>query len=119
MLVGICGASGGTVLLMPDAPVDDGVLDVVAVEPQGRFGWVRVAWKVLVDNAIFRGRKRSQGGNRELSYQQCRRIEVWLREPEEIELDGDHFGEVTSVTVTVEPKGLQVMMPAGWEPSAA
>lgn len=119
VLVGNCGSIGGNVLLMPDAAVDDGVLDVVAVEPQGRFGWVRVAWKVLVDNAIFRGRKRSQGGNRELSYQQCRRIEIWLREPEEIELDGDHFGEVTSVSVTVEPKALQVMMPAGWEPAAA
>lgn len=119
VLVGNCGSVANNVLLMPDAAVDDGVLDVVAVEPQGRFGWVRVAWKVLVDNAILRGRKSRQGRDRELSYQQCRRIEVWLWEPEEIELDGDHFGEITSVSVRVEPKALQVMMPPGWKPPAA
>lgn len=119
VLVGNCGSIGNNVLLMPEAAVDDGVLDVVAVVPEGRFGWVRVAWKVLVDNALFRGRKKKQDDDRELNYQQCRRIEVWLREPEEIELDGDHFGEVMSVAVRVEPKALHVMMPPDWEPPSS
>ena len=106
---------------MADAAVDDGVLDVLAMEPQGVFGWVRVAWGVVVDNGILRGRRRRRGGDRkaELRYQQCRRIEVWLREPESIQLDGDYFGKIVSVSVQVEPKALQVMMPPGWKPSAA
>ena len=119
VLVGNCGSIGGNVLLMPDAAVDDGMLDVLSMEPHGRFGWVRVAWKLLVDNALLRRWKRTQVDEGELRYKQCRRIELWLKDPEEIQLDGDHFGEVVSVDVHVEPKALQVMMPAGWKPSAA
>ena len=121
VLVGNCGSVGGPVPLMADAAVDDGVLDVLAMEPEGVFGWVRIAWGVVVDNGILRGRRRRRGGDRkaELRYQQCRRIEVWLREPESIQLDGDYFGKIVSVSVQVEPKALQVMMPPGWKPSAA
>ncbi|MBB1510318.1 diacylglycerol kinase family protein [Tessaracoccus sp. MC1756] len=119
ILIGNCGSIGGNVLLLPDAAVDDGVLDVVGVFPRGVFGWPRVAWKVLVDNAILH-RTRSEfvrkrrDRSRELNYQQCREIEVTFRRPEEIELDGDHFGEITSLLVQVEDGGLLVQMPADW-----
>lgn len=119
VLIGNCGSIGNNVTLMPDAAVDDGVLDVLAMEPQGLFGWVRVAWRVLVDNGILHSRKSHQGSDRELRYQQCRNVEVWLRDPEEIQLDGDHFGEVVWVSVHVEPGALEVMMPAGWKPPSA
>ncbi len=119
VLVGNCGSIGGNVMLMPHAAVDDGVLDVLAMEPQGLFGWVRVAWGVVVDNGILRGRRNREGGQGELRYQRCRSIEVWLREPESIQLDGDYFGKVVSLSVHVEPQALRVMMPPGWEPAAA
>ena len=121
ILVGNCGSIGGNVLLLPDAAVDDGVLDVVAVQPQGILGWPRVAWKILVDNWILRRtdselvRKQRDKG-RELSYRQLRSIEITFQKPEEIELDGDHFGEVQTVRVSVEPGGLRVMMPKDWSP---
>ena len=119
VLVGNCGSIGGNVLLLPDAAVDDGALDIVAVRPQGLLGWPRLAWKVLVDNGLLRRFKspevRERSDNtRELNYQQCERVELRFSRPEEIELDGDHLGEVVAARIHVEPGALQVMMPEGW-----
>lgn len=124
VLVGNVGMIGGNVTIMPDAQIDDGRLDVVAARPSGPFGWQRVAWRVLVDNAWLRHFKPKAWRDRddnasELRYRQCREITVVLREPEEIQLDGDHFGEIRSLRVTVEPNGLVVKMPVGWEPPVA
>ena len=41
------GASPGGITLMPDAEVDDGILDVVAITPKGIVGWAGVAVHVL------------------------------------------------------------------------
>lgn len=117
VLIGNCGSIGGNVLLLPDAAVDDGVLDVVAILPRGVFGWPRVAWKVLVDNWLLRRTdsefvRRNRDRSRELNYEQAREIEIHFRDPEEIELDGDHFGEILSLRVHVEHGGLLVQMPA-------
>ncbi|MDO5677788.1 MAG: diacylglycerol kinase family lipid kinase [Propionibacteriaceae bacterium] len=116
ILIGNCGSIGGNVLLLPDAAVDDGILDVVAVLPRGLFGWPRVAWKVLVDNWLLRRTgselvRKNRDRSRELNYQQCREIEVHFRHPEEVELDGDHFGEILALRVHVEDSGLLVQMP--------
>lgn len=121
VIIGNCGSIGGNVLLLPDAAVDDGLLDVVAVRPQGPFGWVRVAWKVLVDNALLHRTnsdlvRQNRDRDRQLNYQQCRQVELTFRDPEEIELDGDHFGEVLAVRVRVDPAALTVRMPRGWSP---
>ena len=119
VIVGNCGSLNNNILLLPDAAVDDGVLDVVAMQPQGRLGWVRVAWKVLVDNAILRRLqsrvvRENRDRDRLLNYQQCRSLELQLRRPDEIELDGDHFGEVYGVRIRVEPGNIVVKMPQGW-----
>lgn len=121
VIIGNCGSLIKNILLLPDAAVDDGALDVVAIQPQGRFGWVKVAWKVLVDNAVLRRVKSrfvrwNRDRDRLLNYQQFRRLELYLRTPDEIELDGDHFGEVNSVRFFVEPGGLVVKMPPDWSP---
>ena len=122
VMIGNCGSIGGNVMLMPDALVDDGILDILAVRPQGLFGWVRVAWRVLVDNAfvgkMLPGRESRTDRTREFLYRQAERVQLRLRGPEEIELDGDHLGEVVEVEIAVDPGALLVRMPAGWEPQA-
>ena len=84
--------------------------------------YLKLAWKVLVDNALFRRFKsdadrRKSDDTRDLNYQQVRQIEIRFASPEEIELDGDHMGEISRVRVSVEHGGLNVMMPEGGEPS--
>ena len=121
ILVGNVGTIGHNVTLMPDASVDDGQLDIVAAQPSGPFGWFRLAWRVLVDNALLRKVKprkwRDRDDNaKELSYRQAKEVTLVLREPEEIQLDGDPFGKIRAVRVSVEPNGLSVKMPMGWAP---
>ncbi|GAB3707886.1 diacylglycerol/lipid kinase family protein [Mariniluteicoccus flavus] len=117
IMVGNCGSLQGNILLLPDAAVDDGVLDVVAFRPEGPFGWLQVAYKVLIENAILRrtGAGKSLPGVdkdvRTLNYQQCRRMDVHLRGTEEIELDGDHFGEVTAFRAAVDAGALKIRVP--------
>lgn len=117
ILVGNVGTIARNVTLMPDASLDDGALDVVTARPNGPATWLLLAWRVLVDNAFLRRLKpralRARDDNaRALSYLQCRHIDLNLREPEEIQLDGDHFGTVVAVSIDVAPGALQVKVPA-------
>ncbi|GAB3622714.1 diacylglycerol kinase family protein [Mariniluteicoccus endophyticus] len=115
IMIGNCGSLQGNILLLPDAAVDDGFLDVVALKPEGPAGWLQIAWKVLVENAIL---KRADAGVkipgtqvRTLSYQQCRRMDAVLSDTHDIELDGDHFGVVTAFRAEVDPGGILVRVP--------
>ncbi|SHJ82105.1 Diacylglycerol kinase family enzyme [Tessaracoccus bendigoensis DSM 12906] len=117
VLVGNVGTIFRNVTVMPDSKIDDGALDLVAVRPLGPLGWLSVGWRVLVDNRFFRRLKPPAVRERddsalELRYRQCRHIDVVLREPEEIELDGDHFGKVRAVSIGVAAGALLVKVPA-------
>ena len=45
LLIGNCGLLTGNILLLPEAAVDDGVFDIVALRPNGFFGWVQIGFK--------------------------------------------------------------------------
>lgn len=121
LLIGNCGDLPANIVLLPDAEIDDGMLDLVALRPDGPIGWVTIWTKVLVEHAILR---RSEVGRklvgdrhgrakhiRALRYLRGRQLRVQLRDPEEFELDGDAFGEVVSFTIRVEPGALSVRVP--------
>lgn len=121
LLIGNCGDLPANVVLLPDAEIDDGVLDVVSLRPDGPIGWVTIWSKVLVEHAILR---RSEVGRklvgdrhgrakhiRALRYLRGKEIQVQLSDPEEFEMDGDAFGEVTAFTIRVEPGALAVRVP--------
>lgn len=117
VMVGNCGSLQGNLMLLPDAAVDDGKLDLLALRPEGPGGWAQVIWKVLVENALLRRFHLTKqlpgvGKNSEgLNYQQCRRFEARLSHTDEIELDGDEFGEVTRFTLEVDPGAITVRVP--------
>lgn len=117
LIVGNCGSLPGKVRLLPAARVDDGLLDLVALRPSGPFGWLQIAWTLVVENAILHraGRSRWVTGIarrlRPLRYLQARRIEVKLDEPQDLEIDGDPAGVVTAFTVRVEHHALRVRVP--------
>lgn len=117
IMVGNCGSLQGNVMLLPDAAVDDGKLDLLALKPEGPGGWGQVIWKVLVENAVLRRFRftrqlpwvgRNSSG---LNYEQCHRFEAHLSHSEEIELDGDEFGEVVRFTLEVDPGAITVRVP--------
>jgi diacylglycerol kinase family enzyme len=117
VLIGNCGALPANILILPDARIDDGELDIVALRPEGLIGWSQVWVKVVWENGVLR---RSQVGRklislsrevRTLRYLKGSRLELRLEEPEEFELDGDPFGAAITLTATVDPRALAVRVP--------
>ena len=116
IIVGNCGTLPANILLLPDAAVDDGVLDVVALRPKSVLGWVQALTKIVWENGVLR---RLPGGERiprskvdALVYSTGTDLELRLPQPEEVELDGDPFGVATGFRIKVDPGGLVVRVPA-------
>jgi diacylglycerol kinase (ATP) len=118
VLIGNCGLLTGNILLLPEAAIDDGIFDIVALRPDGLLGWIQIAWKVLWENGVLR---RSEVGRKILSYtKEVRTLrylkgkEIVLRteEPQQFQLDGDSMGEVVAVRARIRPQGLAVRIPA-------
>ncbi len=115
IIVGNCGSLPANILLLPDASVEDGLLDVIVVKPESIRGWVDVGVKIFWENGVVK-RTRFAKKVRELrtdsvDLHQCRTLTVRLSRPEEVELDGDPFGEMVGCRVTVDPGALTVRVP--------
>ena len=118
VLVGNCGSLPGNILLMPEAAVDDGIFDVVALRPKGLIGWVQIWLKIVWENGVLRrsavGRKLMSLTKevRTLRYVKGKKFVARLSRPEEYELDGDPFGQAIALRATVDHLGLVVKVPA-------
>ncbi|GAB3875123.1 diacylglycerol/lipid kinase family protein [Terrabacter terrigena] len=99
VIVGNCGTLQGGVELMPDAKVDDGVLDAVVLAPRGPFGWA----SVLVDVAT-----RHRAGHQRLDRLVAAGLTVVAQRPIEAEIDGDPVGEHRALAARVLPGSLVV-----------
>ena len=114
VMIGNCGALPGGVLLIPDAKLDDGKLDIMALRPEGPFGWIKVWNKITWENGVLRksaaGRKIIDLNKdvRSVTYRTGKKLQLQLGSPEEFQLDGDEFGEVVAVRAWVEPLALTV-----------
>lgn len=117
LLIGNCGTLPGGVLLLPEAQIDDGLLDVVAMRPRNLWGWMRVGYAVAWENGVLRrtkiGRRimAADKSVRALRYFQGRRMTLVLERPEEFEVDGESMGEVTAIAARVAPASLVVRVP--------
>lgn len=118
VILGNCGSLPANILLLPDAVVDDGLLDLMLMRPGGVLGWIRVWLKIAWTNGVVRRTKagRAVAGERrndgDLHYETASRFTARLSRPEEIELDGDAFGAATAFHAWIEPGALTVRVPA-------
>ncbi len=119
LLIGNCGTLPGGVLLLPEATIDDGLLDVVAMRPRNLWGWMRVGYAVAWENGVLQrtriGRQIMAADKRvrALRYFQGRRMTLRFDRAEEFEIDGEAMGEVTAIAVRVAPAALVVRVPGG------
>ncbi|PRY55640.1 diacylglycerol kinase family enzyme [Knoellia remsis] len=109
VVVGNVGRLTGGITLMPDAEVDDGILDVVAITPKGIVGWAGVAVHVLA--------KRERRHPRIERYR-CQSVLVELDHPQLVEVDGDVIGEAREVRFEVRPKALIIRTPTATQAAA-
>jgi diacylglycerol kinase family enzyme len=115
IIIGNCGSLRANVLLLPEAAVDDGLLDIVVLRPEGFIGWIQIIVKIVWENGVLRrtrlGRKLMTPEVRALNYVKGRKLTVSLARAEEIELDGDGFGNCVALKTWVVPGGLTVRVP--------
>lgn len=120
VMIGNCGLMPGGVLLIPDAELDDGRLDVVALRPLGPFSWLRIWNKIGWENGVLRKSKAGRriidlvNDTKSVTYVRATRYALAVAKPEPIQLDGDDFGLALSVRGTVDPGALTVRVLSGW-----
>ncbi len=99
IVVGNCGRLTGGITLMPDAEVDDGILDLVAITPKGIAGWAGVAAHLL---------SQRQKEHSRVDRYRCRRALVTVEDAQRVQLDGDVIGEANRVLFSIQPRSLIV-----------
>ncbi|MGW2401824.1 diacylglycerol kinase family protein [Kitasatospora sp. NPDC001664] len=104
-VVGNVGTLQGGVRLLPDAVPDDGLLDLVLVQPHGLRGWAAAARSLLT------GARRDAGPTAPVEHLRGRRIELTADRPRPRECDGDPVGDGRVLALTVRPAALTVRVP--------
>lgn len=102
VVVGNCGTLQGGLELMPDAQLDDGVLDVVVLAPSGALGW----GAVVADLA-----SRHSRGHQRVVRRTGRWMEAVSTAPAEAQIDGDPMGPQFGFTARVLQMALVVRVP--------
>ncbi len=103
VVVGNCGELTGGVALLPDAAVDDGLLDVVVAAPEGALGWLAVVFDVLT---------RRHRGHPGLQRHTGERFVLETDRPVAAQLDGDVVGPRRGLRARVQPDALVVRLGA-------
>jgi diacylglycerol kinase (ATP) len=115
LIVGNCGSLPANIVLMPDASVDDGMLDLIVLKPESFRGWLAVLFKIFWENGIIKrtrwGKRVRELDSKSVDMRQGRTVTVRLSRPEIVQLDGDPFGEIVGCRIAVEPGALIVKIP--------
>ena len=118
IIIGNCGVLPGGFLLLPQARLDDGILDVAALRPRGPFGWAKVWQKVAWENGVLRksaiGRRIIDLSKdaRDVTYFRGRELAMTVDVAQEFQLDGDEFGEAIAMRTWIDQDALTVKVPA-------
>lgn len=121
VMIGNCGLMPGGVLLIPDAKVDDGKLDVVALRPLGPFSWLRIWRKLTWENGVLRKSKTGRkvidliNDTQSVTYLQAKQFALAVSHPEPIQLDGDDFGVAIAARGVVDPGALIIRVLDEWD----
>lgn len=118
VIVGNSGSLTAGMLLIPDAVIDDGLLDAVVMRPKGGGGWTNIGYRLAFNRVLHRTRfgrfiGRLTPKPRAILYAQAKTLRVRFREPQEIQLDGDPNGSVIAVHLRVEHSALTIRVPQG------
>lgn len=110
IMVGNCGMLPGGVTLLPDAVLDDGVLDVAAVDVRGGvFGWAQLTLEIAMQGVGVRNDLPEKLGR--IDHTKARRARIRVPAGEEAQVDGDPLGRAVEIAVEVQAGALLVRAP--------
>jgi len=110
LLVGSCGRLPGGLTLLPDAVVDDGILDVAAIDTRGGVaGWAQLFGEVVMQGFGVQPHPPTRIGR--IDHTQCREITVDVPGGAQAQVDGDPIGRATTITCRVDHADLVVRVP--------
>ncbi|MFE2313474.1 diacylglycerol kinase family protein [Streptomyces sp. NPDC059441] len=121
VLVANVGSVQGGLTLLPAARPDDGLLDLLILDPRGPGGWMRAL------GVLMRGRRQNarpttvdtlvpEGTGTKsvpVEFLTFRRAELTFSAPQSRELDGDPVSHGRRLTAEVRPGALTVLLPTG------
>ncbi len=113
VVVGNVGILPGGFVLLPGARLDDGLLDVGIVAPEGPLGWALLAGRVLAGHVPTDGVvvSRVLAASRHLERYQAHQVEIRADAELPREVDGEIVAPSASLTVGLRHKALTVRVP--------
>ena len=107
LLVGNCGRLPGGITLLPDALLDDGWLDIAAIDTRGGLvGWAQLFGEVVLQGYGVRTDLPAKIGR--IDHARARAIQLLVPAGEHVQVDGEVLGRATEVNVRVDPGALVV-----------
>ena len=99
------------VTLAPGARLDDGLLDVIAVDTQaGLLGWADLSWKILFQRLGLKTFNLANSTG-QIHFRQAEGVSVRAHTPQTVQVDGDPVGTATTVHVRIDQGVLDVSVP--------
>lgn len=107
LLFANCGRLPGGMVLLPDAEINDGWLDIAAIDTRGGLlGWASLFGKVILQGVGVR--RQLAGSPSSITFWRGREVRVRCDQPEPIQVDGDLIGVAEGLSVRVDPGALTV-----------
>lgn len=107
LLVGNCGRLPGGITLLPDAVIDDGELDIAAIDTRGGIaGWAQLFGEVVLQGVGVRNELPAKIGR--IDHMRARTARIVVAGGEHVQVDGDIVGHASEVTTRVDPGALLV-----------
>ncbi|WP_454299917.1 diacylglycerol/lipid kinase family protein [Salana multivorans] len=107
LLFANCGRLPAGIVLLPDAEIDDGYLDIAAVDTRGwLFGWVSLVWRVMLQGLGWRREMPYDAAS--IDFLRGRTATVALDQAEPVQVDGDVVGDAVELHIRVAESGLVV-----------
>jgi diacylglycerol kinase family enzyme len=107
LLIGNCGRLPGGITLLPDAVLDDGVLDVAVIDTRaGIAGWAQLLGEVVLQGVGVRNELPNKIGR--IDHARARQLHIEVAGGEHVQVDGDIVGRAREVAARVDPGALVV-----------
>lgn len=115
VMIGNCGTLTGNILLLPDAAVDDGKLDVLLMHPERLHHWMQLLGKIFIENGLERTPLRKWLPRRHIeavNYVQVETFTGRFDQAHDVEVDGDAIGKAVAFRATVSQGALTIRQDA-------